>query len=98
MFCKKRKYTDYNEGDAVMDTMGIVWLVIYGVILIVAIWRLKSSSATKSHNKQKHNNDNACHVNSVSEFKQRFSGIIGGSASDDVDDDCGDDAENCDTG
>ena len=79
-----------------MDTMGIVWLIIYGVILIVAIWKLKSSSAA-SRNNQKHNNDNACHVNGVSKLKQRFSGTIANSVSDAVDDNCGNDAKNCDS-
>ncbi len=80
-----------------MDTMGIIWLALYGTILIIAIWRLKSSSATKSHNKQKHDNDNSCHINSVSKFKQGFSSIIASSVSDAVDDNCGKDAKNCHT-
>ena len=79
-----------------MDTMGIVWLVVYGAILIVAIWRLKSSSATP-HNNQKHNNDNACHINGITKLKQRFSRIVAGPASNTVDDNCGNDTENCDT-
>jgi hypothetical protein len=84
--------------DTVMDTMGIIWLALYGAILIVAIWQqLKSSSATKSHNKQKHDNDNSCHINSVSKFKQGFSSIIASSVSDAVDDNCGKDAKNCHT-
>lgn len=79
-----------------MDTMGIVWLIIYSAILIVAVWRLKSSSAEQSHHKQKHNDNNTRHVNGISELKQRFSSIVANSASDVVDDNCGNDTENCD--
>jgi len=77
-----------------MDTMGVIWLMIHGTIIIVATWKL--ASAHRAKDSQKHNDNNACYINRVSELKQRFSGIIASTASDTIDNDRDDNTENCD--
>jgi cytoskeletal protein RodZ len=78
-----------------MDTMGIIWLAIYSIIGAIAIWKLVSAHRAKDN--QKRDNNKTRYVNRVSKLKQRFSSIITNSASDTVDDNCGDNTENRNT-
>lgn len=62
-----------------MDTMGIIWLIVYLVIGVVAACRLASTPRT--HNNQKYNNDETSSVKGITKGKQRPCCFIVGTSS-----------------
>jgi len=68
-----------------MDTMGIIWLVVFGAIGIVAVRQLVST--TRTHDNQKYYNNETNSIKSISEREQRLSCFITGTPSDRCSDD-----------